>query len=307
MASIRELRSRIKSVQATKKITKAQELIAGSRIAKAQRLAQLSAPYAEKITRAISSLASHGNIDNPFLFPRAEIKKAAVFLVTSDSGQCGGYNANVFKTVDKLIKSLKDAGKQVEIYVAGRKGIEHYKFKDVPLEKTWSGFSQSPNYGNATDIGRTLEASFIKSSKAVDGVDEVYMVYTEFISMLSQKPRVIRLAPVEFQVENEVVLTGESLMSNSPSDSKAQYDFEPDAETLLAAIFPKYLYYRIHAAMLESAASENAARRTAMQTATDNAEELERTLSRQANQARQASITQEITEIVGATSALGAN
>lgn len=307
MASIRELRSRIRSVQATKKITKAQELIAASRITKAQKLAQLSEPYASRITEVIGMLASRGTLKNPFLYPKEKVKRVAILVITSDSGQCGGYNANIFKESERLISKLTKEDKEPQIFVTGRKGISHFTFKGVPIKASWSGFSQNPTYANAVEIGKLLESKFLNTLEDETAIDEIYLIYTKFVSMLTQNPQVVRLAPVEYLTETEEIFTGETLLSGTDRVVKAPYNFEPDAGYLLGKILPKYLYYRIHAAMLAAAASENAARRTAMKAATDNAEELEKDLSRQANQVRQASITQEISEIVGGAGALEAD
>ncbi|MEH3155763.1 MAG: F0F1 ATP synthase subunit gamma [Gordonia paraffinivorans] len=309
MASIRELRSRIRSVQSTRKITKAQELIATSRITKAQARVNASKPYAEEMTSVLTELASKsGTLDHPLLNERPEPKRAAVLVVTSDSGQCGGYNSNVLRETRELLALLRDEGKDPIIFVMGKKGLGYFTFRDIEVAGAWTGFSQQPRYSDAKTATDRLVELFVAGAgtdvegedeaPSLEGVDEIHLVYTRFASMLSQVPEVRRIAPL---------VVSESDESDSDDDSEnpaRNYTFEPGAETLLSALLPKYVATRVYAALLESAASESAARRTAMKAATDNADELVTDLSRQANQLRQAQITQEISEIVGGASAL---
>ncbi|MDZ7931542.1 MAG: F0F1 ATP synthase subunit gamma [Rhodococcus sp. (in: high G+C Gram-positive bacteria)] len=316
MASILELRSRIKSVNSTKKITKAQELIATSRITKAQARVAASKPYAEEITKVLSALASaSSSLDHPLLNERTEPKRAAVLVVTSDRGMCGGYNSNVLKETEELFQLLRSEGKDPVIYVLGAKGLGYYTFRERDVKGAWTGFSQEPGYADAAKASRHLVELFMAGSGTeveapngegtVEGVDELHIVYTRFVSMLTQKPEVRRMAPLEISYTDEEFEMGADALSDSPTaDVQAQYEFEPEAGTLLSALLPKYISTRIYASLLDAAASESAARRTAMKAATDNANELVETLSRQANQARQAQITQEISEIVGGANAL---
>jgi len=316
MASILELRSRIKSVNSTKKITKAQELIATSRITKAQARVAASKPYAEEITKVLSALASaSSSLDHPLLNERTEPKRAAVLVVTSDRGMCGGYNSNVLKETEELFQLLRSEGKDPVIYVLGAKGLGYYTFRERDVKGAWTGFSQEPGYADAAKASRHLVELFMAGSGTevdapngegtVEGVDELHIVYTRFVSMLTQKPEVRRMAPLEISYTDEEYQMGADALSDSPTaDIQAQYEFEPEAGTLLSALLPKYISTRIYASLLDAAASESAARRTAMKAATDNANELVETLSRQANQARQAQITQEISEIVGGANAL---
>ncbi|KAA0921918.1 MULTISPECIES: F0F1 ATP synthase subunit gamma [unclassified Rhodococcus (in: high G+C Gram-positive bacteria)] len=316
MASILELRSRIKSVNSTKKITKAQELIATSRITKAQARVAASKPYAEEITKVLSALASaSSSLDHPLLNERPEPKRAAVLVVTSDRGMCGGYNSNVLKETEELFQLLRSQGKDPVIYVLGAKGLGYYTFRERDVKGAWTGFSQEPGYADAAKASRHLVELFMAGSGTeveapngegtVEGVDELHIVYTRFVSMLTQKPEVRRMAPLEISYTDEEFEMGADALSDSPTaDVQAQYEFEPEAGTLLSALLPKYISTRIYASLLDAAASESAARRTAMKAATDNANELVETLSRQANQARQAQITQEISEIVGGANAL---
>ena len=294
-AQIRELRQRIRTVNSTKKITKAYELIATSRLAKAQTRVAASRPYADEITNVLSALAeASANLDHPLLTERKNPKRAAVLVVTSDKGMCGGYNANVLKAAEQLIELLKSEGKEPVLYATGRKAIGYYNFRRREVTASWSGFSQTPHYVNAVEAGDALVEAFLEGTEnGAQGVDEIHVVYTEFKSMLSQTPTARRIAPMD------VEYTGET-----PKGPRAVYDFEPSAEALLGAMLPKYVKTRLFSALLEAAASESAARRTAMKAATDNATELVRNLSRAANSARQAQITQEISEIVGGASAL---
>lgn len=292
-AQIRELRQRIRTVNSTKKITKAYELIATSRLAKAQARVAASRPYAEEITGVLSALATaSANLDHPLLTERKAPKRAGVLVVTSDKGMCGGYNANVLKAAEELFSLLRSEGKEPVLYVIGRKGVGYYRFRRREIAGEWTGFSQLPHYVNASEAGDELVQAFVAGGDEPGGLDELHVVYTEFKSMLSQQPVAKRIAPMEVEYDP------------TPAKLQSVYSFEPNAETLLGALLPKYVKTRLFSALLDAAASESAARRTAMKAATDNATELVRTLSRQANAARQAQITQEISEIVGGASAL---
>ncbi len=320
MANLRELRARIKSVNSTKKITKAQELIATSRITKAQRRVADSQPYADEIEHVIGRLASASSLDHPMLHEREDAKRAAVLVVTSDRGMCGGYNTNVLKKAAELRAKLESDGYEVALYVTGKKGIDYYDFRDVPISGTWEGFSQDPDYSLTHDVRRHLIDGFVAGSggtakwreglrgvaegEGIEGFDTVHIVYTRFVSMLSQEPIAHRMLPIDPVIEDDGIELGEDMLTDGGDDLQPDYEFEPDADTLLAELLPQYVSKRIFSAMLESAASESAARRNAMKSATDNATELVKDLSRVANQARQAQITQEITEIVGGAGAL---
>ncbi|GAA2961022.1 F0F1 ATP synthase subunit gamma [Actinokineospora diospyrosa] len=304
MAQLREIRQRIKSAQSFKKIFKAQELIATSRISKAQARVAAAKPYADEITSVLTALATGATtLDSPLLTPREKYRRAAVLVVTSDRGLCGGYNANALRRAEELVTLLRGQGKQPVVYVIGRKGLNFYKFRQRDVKASWTGFSERPTYADAVAASEALIQAFLHGADDVEdkpgvdgvlGVDELHIVYTEFNSMLSQKPVAVRIAPLEIEyVETPVGLT-------------SSYAFEPSAETLLGNLLPKYINTRIFAALLESAASESAARRTAMKSATDNADELVKSFTRVANQVRQAQITQEISEIVGGVEALAA-
>lgn len=320
MANLRELRDRIRSVNSTKKITKAQELIATSRITKAQGRVAAAAPYAEEIQHVLERLASASSLDHPMLHEREGGKRAAVLVVTSDRGMAGGYNHNVLKKAAELEKLLTESGYEVVRYVTGKKGVEYYQFRGDAIAGSWIDFSQDPKWDATHDVRRHLIDGFHATSDGeakyrdglnvaegtdVQGFDQVHVVYTEFVSMLSQNPVVHQLLPIEPVIEDDLFEKGEDLLSDSSArDIEPDYDFEPDADTLLEALLPQYVSRRLFSIYLESAAAESASRRNAMKSATDNATELVKDLSRVANQARQAQITQEITEIVGGAGAL---
>lgn len=319
MANLRELRDRIRSVNSTKKITKAQELIATSRITKAQGRVAAAAPYAEEIQNVLERLASASSLDHPMLREREGGKRAAVLVVSSDRGMAGGYNHNVFKKAAELEKLLTEQGYEVVRYVTGSKGVGYYKFREDYVAGAWTGFSQDPDWNATHDVRRHLIDGFTATSdgtakwrdglnvaegQEIQGFDQVHVVYTEFVSMLTQKPVVHQLLPVEPVIEDDMFERGESALSDSKSDIEPDYEFEPDADTLLEALLPQYISRRLFSIFLEAAAAESASRRNAMKSATDNATELVKDLSRVANAARQAQITQEITEIVGGAGAL---
>ncbi|HFG8806988.1 F0F1 ATP synthase subunit gamma [Corynebacterium striatum] len=320
MANLRELRDRIRSVNSTKKITKAQELIATSRITKAQARVEASLPYAHELANVMNRLAAASSLDHPMLRAREDGKVAAILVVSSDRGMCGGYNNNIFKKAAELEALLKKQGYETVRYVTGNKGVGFYKFREADVAGSWAGFSQDPSWETTHDVRRHMIDGFIAGSKgtakyregintegeAIRGFDQVHVVYTEFESMLTQTARAQQLLPVVPVIEDEEFHLGESALSDAePADQVTpDYEFEPDADTLMESLLPQYVSRILFAMFLEASASESAARRTAMKSATDNATELVKNLSRVANQARQAQITQEITEIVGGAGAL---
>ena len=325
-AQIRVLRRRIRSTQSIKKITRAMELIATSRIAKARARVDESRPYAEQITMVLTQLAQRAALDHPLLVERENTKKAAILVVTSDRGQAGGYNHNVLKAAEALLSLLREQGKEPVVYVVGRKGVSYYRFRKRPVAASWTGFSEQPAYANAAEITRVLVAAFMAGAgerdeeAAIDeagadaeqvvAVDELHLVYTQFQNMVTQTPSTRRMAPLQVEYVDQDEVTGERNHEGEehrtvPQDGVHRlYEFEPDADALFDALLPKYIGARLFAALLESAASESAARQRAMKAATDNANELIRSLTLEANQARQAQITQEISEIVGGADAL---
>jgi len=293
-AQLRVVRGRIRAVQSIAKITRAQELIASSRIVRAQQRLRTAEPYARELTRAVEAVISRStSVNHPFTTEPEHPSRAAVLILTSDQGFAGAFNANVLRESAQLRQLLRDRGIEPLLYVAGRKGIAWHRFRDLDVVATWSGFSAAPTYADAQAITTALLEAFTADE---DGVDEIHLVATDFISMLTQRPSVRRLLPLEI-VETE---------EEHPSGPLPQYEFEPSPEVVLDALLPQYVASRIYYAMLEAAASELASRRRAMKAATDNANDLIETLTREANNARQAEITQEISEIVGGANALAA-
>jgi len=293
--SVREYRARIKSTESMKKITRAMELIAASRIIKAQQRAQAAAPYARELTRAVSALATYSNLDHPMTREPENPKRAAVLIVTSDRGLAGAYSSNVIKEAERLITTLREEGKEIDLYVTGRKGEAYYRFREREIVESWTGFSDQPNYDAAQEVGHALIEAFMREEGEDRSVDEVHLVYTRFRSMLVQEPFAVRLLPLEV-VEGEERPEADEVLP--------LYEFEPSAEAVLDRVLPRYVQSRIFFAFLQAAASELAARQKAMKSATDNADELIKKYTRVANQARQAGITQEISEIVGGVNAL---
>ena len=293
-AQIRVLRRRIRSTQSIKKITRAMELIATSRIVKARTRVQESRPYAEQITAVLTELASNAALDHPLLVEKENPRRAAVLVVTSDRGQAGGYNNNVLKEAEALYSLLREEGKEPVIYVIGRKGVNYYRFRNREVKESWTGFSEQPSYPDAAEAARVLVEAFMADDDDENSVDELHLVYTQFKNMVTQMPQARRMAPMVVEyVEDE------------PSGGiQPLYEFEPDPDALFDALLPKYIGARLFSALLESAASESANRQRAMKAATDNANELIRNLTLESNQARQAQITQEISEIVGGADAL---
>ncbi|WP_028650986.1 F0F1 ATP synthase subunit gamma [Nocardioides halotolerans] len=302
--SLREYRARIKSTESMKKITRAMELIAASRIIKAQQRAQAAAPYARELTRAVSAVATYSNVDHPLTKEEENPTRAAVLVITSDRGLAGAYSSSVLKEAERLAERLRAEGKEIDLYISGRKGEAYYRFRQRPIVQSWTGFSDQPSYDVAAEVGRTLIDSFVKDPGEEGDVDEVHVVYTRFRSMLTQEPTAIRLLPLEV-VEADDAPQGEG-HSDRTGDGEVLplYEFEPSPEAVLDALLPQYVQSRIFYALLQAAASELAARQKAMKSATDNADELIKKYTRVANQARQAGITQEISEIVGGVNAL---
>jgi F-type H+-transporting ATPase subunit gamma len=293
-AQIRVLRRRIKSTQSIKKITRAMELIATSRIVKARARVEESRPYAAQITAVLTELASNSALNHPLLVEKENPTKAAVLVVTSDRGQCGGYNSNVLREAEHLYSLLREEGKEPVVYVIGRKGVNYYRFRRRKVEASWTGFSEQPTYADAAEAARTLVASFMADEDDEQSVDELHLVYTQFKNLVTQTPQARRMAPMVVEYKED----------EPAAEIQPLYEFEPDADALFDALLPKYIGARLFSAMLESAASESANRQRAMKAATDNANELIRTLTLETNQARQAQITQEISEIVGGADAL---
>jgi F-type H+-transporting ATPase subunit gamma len=285
----------MRSVKATKKITKAMELISASRIVKAQQRVTASTPYSLELTRAVSAIATYSSTNHPLTTPSQNPIRAAILIITADRGMAGAYSNNAIKEGEQLAGLLRERGLQTVSYLVGRKAVNYYRFRNRPVAASWTGFSDSPTYENAKEIADSLISAFIADAQTdVNGVDEIHIVFTEFQSMMTQNAVARRMLPLE------VVETSEPITSNL----LPMYEFEPNAGTVLNALLPRYIEARVFNAMLQSAASEHAARRKAMKSATDNADELIKSLTRLANAARQAEITQEISEIVGGADAL---
>ncbi|MGF1646634.1 MAG: F0F1 ATP synthase subunit gamma, partial [Kineosporiaceae bacterium] len=310
-SQLRVYRQRMRSVQATKQITRAMELIAASRIIKAQERTRAAAPYARAITRAVSLLASFSDIEHPLTTERDRVRRSAVLVVTSDRGLAGGYSSSVLREAEALLADLREADREADVYLTGRKAVANYSFREKPFVRSWTGDSDAPAFETAGEIGDVLVESFLRGGDA-GGVDEIYVVFSRFVSLVTQEPHVIRLLPVE--VVDEVAAVGghghahrDNGGADGPADPPAPlYGFEPGPEEVLDALLPRYIESRLYACLLSAAASELASRQRAMKSATDNAEELLRMYRRLANAARQADITQEISEIVGGADALAA-
>ncbi len=308
-AQLRVYRRRIRSVQATKKITKAMELIASSRIVKAQQACDMALPYARELLRSIGLAAAHTpTINHPLLATEPTIEgeqRAAIVLITADRGLAGAYSSNAIKAADALAENLRSKGITPVPFVVGRKGVSFYKFRERHVEKSWTGFSDDPTYEDAKEIAEALQEAFLRDDNA-GGVDEIQVVYTHFLNRVNQEVRVRRMLPLEVVDvpidTSQAVITGGD--NKGGSAALPLYDFEPGVDAVLDDLLPKYLAHLIYTALLLSAASEHAARQRAMSSATENAEDLIKSLTRQANAARQAEITQEISEIVGGADAL---
>jgi F-type H+-transporting ATPase subunit gamma len=305
-AQVRVLKQKIRATQSIQKMVKAQELIATSRIAKAQARVAASTPYSAQITDVLTALASVSSLDHPLLAERADARRAGILLITSDRGLCGGFNANAIKAAEELAALLRSQGQEPVLYVIGRKGLAYYTFRRRAVAASWTGFSEKPSYADAEAAAQVLMAAFLAGSdgeveqqngETGPGVDGIHVVSTRFVSMISQVPQARRVAPMEI----------EYVGTDAPGGPLPSYEFEPAPDALMDALLPKYVTTRIYAALLDSAASESAARRAACKNATDNASDIIRNYSRLANQARQAQITQELSEIVGGADALAAS
>lgn len=293
-AQLRGYRARIKSAQTTKKITRAMELIAASRIQKALARVKASAPYARAVTHAVSAVATYSNVNHVLTTEPEKITRAAIVVFASDRGLAGAFNANVLRASEELATLLQNQGKEVVYYLIGRRAVGYFSFRKRAFEKVWTGDTDSPQFTTAQEIGQTLVAKFVQPEDE-GGVNEIHIVYNRFVSMLTQVPEMVRLLPLEI-VEGV----------DDPGDTAVfpLYEFEPEADTVLDALLPVYIDSRIFNALLQSAASKHAATQKAMKSASDNADTLIRDYTRLANNARQAEITQQISEIVGGADAL---
>ena len=293
----RILRGRIRTVQATKKITRAMELIAASRIVKAQQRVAAAVPYSDQITEVVKDLAAAGgSTESPLLAGRETVKNVAYVVITADRGLCGGYNAGVQRAAEGEIKSDVLQGRDYSVIAVGRKAESYFRFRGYKIKAQFAGFSDAPSYANAKEIGQHVVDLFVNGE-----VDRVELVYTRFISAGSQEVVQRPLVPLE----RDTVAGGDGRPAGADDGvANADFEYEPDTTTILDSLLPKYIEARIYAALLNAAASEHAFRQRAMKSATDNAEELIKNLSRIMNRARQDSITTEIMEIVSGAEAL---
>ncbi len=292
-AQLRVYRQKIRSAQTTKKITRAMELIAASRIQKALVRVQASAPYARAVTRAVSAVATYSNVQHVLTTEPEKITRSAVVIFASDRGLAGAFNSNVLKAGEELSTLLREQGKELVYYVIGRRAVGYFAFRRRAIQKEWIGDTDSPSFSTAQEIGEELVRAFVQQT-AEGGVDEIHIVYNRFVNMLTQTPEVVRLLPLE-------VVEG---VEEPGREALPLYEFEPDSATVLDALLPVYIESRIFNALLQSAASKHAATQKAMKSASDNADTLIRDYTRLANNARQSEITQQISEIVGGADAL---
>ncbi|GAA1944355.1 F0F1 ATP synthase subunit gamma [Agromyces allii] len=292
-AQLRVYRQKIKSAQTTKKITKAMELIAASRIQKAQARVAASSPYSRAITRAVSAVATHSNVDHVLTTEPERIERAAVVILTSDRGLAGAFNSQVLREAEQLSELLRSEGKEVSYFLVGRKAVGYFAFRRREFEQQWVGSSENPDFDLAKEISDAVLEAFLRDASD-GGVDEIFVVYNRFVSMMTQTPSVVRLLPLE-------VVEG---VAEANAQIEPLYEFEPDAETVLDSLLPVYIESRIFNALLQSSAAKHAATQKAMKSASDNADKLITDYTRLANNARQAEITQQISEIVGGADAL---
>lgn len=304
-AQQRVFKQKIRSTSSLRKIFKAMELIAASRIQKAIARSQFASPYANALTRAVSAVSSESNVDHVLTTEPESVSRAAVLVVGPDRGFAGAYSANLLREAEELIRLLRSEGKDVALFTVGGKAENYYTFRDRAIEQAWTGISEMPTPENAREIGEALLQSF-NADSAENGVDEIYIVFTKFVSSVKHDPEYRRLLPLEVVDADEVASGG---ASEPAKDSAAfpLYEFEPSAEAVLDSLLPRYIDSRILSALLSASASEQASRQAAMHTATENADDLIKTYTRLANTARQAEITQELTEIVGGADALAAS
>ena len=301
MASQLAFKSRIASTESLKKIFNAQEMIASSRIAKTRDVALAAKPFSDAIYDAVRSLAAHTNIEHPILGKKEDNPRVAVLALTSDRGMAGAYTSSIIRETEELLNRLEADGRQPELFVYGRRGVNYYKYRNRDVAGTWEGDTDQPGVEVAESISKALMDAYMKPADQ-GGVSELYIVFTEFVNMVVQKVRVLRMLPVELVLPEQ---QGSGPVSESDADAATPlYAFEPNVDEVLDAILPKYIQSRIHECLLTAAASETASRQNAMHTATDNARSLIDDLTRKLNASRQASITQELTEIIGSADAL---
>ncbi|KFI72132.1 F0F1 ATP synthase subunit gamma [Bifidobacterium minimum] len=301
MGSQLALKSRIASTASLQKIFNAQEMIASSHIAKARDVALNAKPYTDAIFEAVQALVAHTHITHPIVRKNEDNPRVAVLALTADRGMAGAYTSSIIRETESLLARLDAKDRQPQLYVYGRRGVTYYKYRNREVAGTWEGNSDHPGVEVAESISSTLLDAYMKDAEH-GGVSELYIVFTEFVNMVTQKVRVLRMLPVELVLSQE---PDAGPVPESEADAATPlYTFEPSVDEVLDAILPKYIQSRIHECLLTSAASETASRQNAMHTATDNARNLIDDLTRKLNASRQASITQELTEIIGSADAL---
>ncbi|MER7798042.1 F0F1 ATP synthase subunit gamma [Microbacterium sp. NPDC096154] len=295
-AKLREYKQKISSAQTTKKITKAMELIAASRIQKALARVNASSPFSRAVTRAVSAVATHTDIDHPLTREPESIKRSAIVILSSDRGLAGAFNSQVIREGLELAELLRSQGKDVAFYLFGRKAVGYFQFRHIVAEAEWTGDADVPSFATAEEMAQTLLEAYEKDASE-GGVDEIHIVYNRFVSMMTQEAEQVRLLPLEV-VEHDESATA------TQHEVYPLYEFEPDATEVLDRLLPVYIQSRIFNALLQSAAAKQAATQKAMKSASDNADKLITDYTRLRNNARQAEITQQIAEIVGGADAL---
>ncbi|QRZ62280.1 F0F1 ATP synthase subunit gamma [Rothia sp. ZJ932] len=304
-AQIRVYRQKIASTSSMKKIFKAMEMIATSRINKARRNANAASPYANALTKAVTAIATQSSISHPLINQSVNSRRSAVLVLTSDRGLAGSYSASVLKKTEGLIEKLRGEGREVQLYLVGRKAKSYFDFRERSYEKAWEGNTDAPEVQTAVDIRDALLEAYARPFEE-GGVDDLHIVYTEFISMVTQETKILRLLPLavsDARSMGEEIVPGHRLEDDEFKQNSA-FDFEPNPQDVLDALMPRYIASRLYACLLEAAASELASRQRAMKSAGDNADELIKKYKRLMNNARQAAITQELSEIVGGADAL---
>ncbi|HLT68227.1 MAG TPA: F0F1 ATP synthase subunit gamma [Microbacterium sp.] len=295
-AQLREYKQKISSAQTTKKITKAMELIAASRIQKAMARVRASSPFSRAVTRAVSAVATHTDIDHPLTREPETVTRSAVLLLTSDRGLAGAFNSQVIKEALELAELLRSEGKEVVFYLFGRKAVGYFQFRQMLAKQEWTGEADTPTFETAKEIADALLAAY-NLDEAEGGVNEIHVVYNRFVSMMVQEAEQVRLLPL-------AVVEADQAADASSSEVYPLYEFEPEPANVLDALLPVYIQSRIFNALLQSAAAKQAATQKAMKSASDNADKLITDYTRLRNNARQAEITQQIAEIVGGADAL---
>lgn len=293
-AQLRVYKQKIASAQTTKKITKAMELIAASRIQKAMGRVRAASPFARAVTRAVSAVATYSDVDHPLTREREQVRRSAVVIFSSDRGLAGAFNSQILREGLELAQLLRDEGKEPVFYLIGRKAVGYFQFRGITAAAEWIGETDTPRFTWAEDISATLLDAFTRGGED-DGVDEIHLVYNRFVSMMTQSPETVRLLPLE---------VAEAAAEPDKAQVYPLYEFEPEAEAVLDALLPVYIQSRVFNALLQSSAAKHAATQKAMKSASDNADKLITDYTRLRNNARQAEITQQIAEIVGGADAL---